>query len=83
MLAKKDYFSVPLPFTSLTLKVAFKPKLAFFPYQFRCCMKLFLIKQAITNPIIVLLRSVERDFSALNPVDRGSWRATVHKYRDK
>ena len=40
-------------------------------------MKLFLIKQAITNPIIVLLRSVERDFSAQNPMDRGSWRATV------
>ena len=40
-------------------------------------MKFFLIKQAITNPIIVLLRSVERDFSALDPVDRGSWRATV------
>ena len=39
-------------------------------------MKLFLIKQAITNPIIVLLRSVERDFSARNPMDRGSWRAT-------
>ena len=41
-------------------------------------MKLFLIKQAITNPIIVLLRSVERYFSALNPMDRGSWRTTVH-----